>query len=141
MAVETINEKPKESMKTLLPDELWQKLEPLLPEQLWNGGRMPVGNRKVFEGILWLLKSGVRWKNMPRRYPSYATCWRRLQDWEQKGIWNKVWRKYLAELDDQRQLDWEKIFTDGSFAKVKSGWWWQTANTSLAELVLIRQGA
>jgi transposase len=121
-------------------DEQWKKLEILLPQykQSPKGGRTPVGNREVFEGIVWVLRSGARWKDLPGWYPSPSTCWRRLQQWEEQGVWLEIWRKFLSELDERSQLEWEETFADGSFApakkgalvlekpnaeRVRSGWW------------------
>ena len=138
-----------------LKDEQWQKLEPLLPELApgKKGGRPWRDNRAVLEGILWVLKSGARWRDLPERYPSPSTCWRRLKLWEELGIWLDIWRALLAQLDDQQYLDWEETFADGSFApakkggpalekqsaeKVRSGWWWRTARVFLWEAHLLR---
>lgn len=136
-------------------DEQWKKLEPLLPQYKPSpkGGRRRRDNREVFEGIAWVLRSGARWKDLPERYPSPTTCWRRLQDWEEQGVWLRLWRKFLSELDEQSQLDWEETFADGSFAsakkggpawarpnaeRVRSGWWWSMARESLSVLISIR---
>ena len=73
---------------------------------LANGGPKPIPNRPVFEGILWVLRSGARWKDLPEQYPSPSTCWRRLRAWEADGIWLKAWRALLRQLDAQGQLDW-----------------------------------
>jgi transposase len=136
-------------------DEQWKKLEALLPQYSVSrkGGRKPIANRDAFEGICWVLRSGARWKDLPSRYPSASTCWRRLQQWEEQGVWLRIWRKFLSELDEQGQLDWEETFADGSFAsakkgahaserpnaeRVQSGWWWSMARESLSVLILIR---
>jgi transposase len=136
-------------------DEQWTKIEPLLPEYTPSpkGGRPPKDNRDVFEGIAWVLRSGARWQDLPDEYPSSTTCWRRLQEWEEQGIWLKIWRKFLSELDECSQLEWEETFADGSFAsakkggfasarpnagKVRSGWWWSMAKESLSVLISIR---
>ncbi len=136
-------------------DEQWKKLEPLLPQPKPSpkGGRKRRSNREVFEGIAWVLRSGARWKDLPREYPSPPTCWRRLQEWEEQGVWLRIWRKFLSELDEQGQLEWEETFADGSFApakkgglpsarpnaeRVRSGWWWSMARESLSVLILIR---
>jgi len=65
-----------------LTDEQWEKIAPLLPEPQASpwGGRKPLPNRPCFEGILWILRTGARWKDLPKRYPSPSTCWRRLRD-------------------------------------------------------------
>jgi len=136
-------------------DEQWKKLEPLLPKMApgKKGGRPWTDNRQVLEGILWVLKTGARWRDLPEVYPSPATCWRRLKLWEDLGIWLDVWRALLSELDEQQYLDWEETFADGSFApakkggpasgrrnveKVRSGWWWSTARVFLWEAHLLR---
>ena len=135
-------------------DEQWKKLEPLLPaRRVGRVGRPCADNREVLEGILWILRTGARWKDLPRRYPSPSTCWRRLRLWEEQGIWLKVWRKFLADLDEAHLLDWEEAFIDGSFApakkgasasarprraKERSGWWWSTAKVFLWEAPLPR---
>lgn len=133
-----------------LTDAQWKHIEPLLPEprNSRKGGRKFVSNRRCFEGILWVLRSGARWKDLPRQYPSPSTCWRRLQAWEESGVWLKAWRALLGQLDAKGQLDWAEVFADGSFApakkggpasarpnaeRVRSGWWWQTARVFLWE--------
>ena len=140
-----------------LTDVQWEKIAPLLPEPQPspNGGPTPVPNRPCFEGILWVLRSGARWKDLPKgQYPSSSTCWRRLRDWEEQGIWLKAWRAFLGELDEQGQLDWEETFADGTFSPAKKGarasarpnaervrslWWWQTARVCLSESNLPRR--
>jgi transposase len=136
--------------KKELTDAQWKKLEALLPrpKPSRKGGRPPADNRACLEGILWVLRSGARWKDLPKDFPSAATCWRRLRDWEQAGLWLKIWRAFLGELDEHGQLDWSETFGDGSFApakkgatasvkpnaaKVRSGWWWSTAKVFLWE--------
>lgn len=123
-----------------LTDEQWEKVKPLLPEPKVGrkGGRPWADNRKVFEGILWILHTGAPWSELPKAYPSASTCWRRLRDWEEEDIWVQAWRAFLAELDERGQLDWSESFADGSFApakkgalvsgrprgaKARSGWW------------------
>jgi transposase len=138
-----------------LTDDQWEKLEPFLPQLMPGpqGGRPWADNRMALEGILWILRTGARWKDLPERYPSASTCWRRLKLWEEKGVWLDVWRKYLADLDEETLLHWEEAFIDGSFApakkggrvlakrrkvKVQSGWWWSTAKVFLWEASLPR---
>jgi transposase len=133
-----------------LTDEQWEKIAPVLPEPKPSprGGPKPRPNRACFEGILWMLRTGARWKDLPPQYPSPSTCWRRLRDWEEQDVWLKAWRAFLAQLDAQGQLDWAEAFADGSFAPAKkgepalgkrnaararSGWWWSTAKVFLWE--------
>lgn len=134
----------------LVTEKMWEKILPLLPElpKSQRGGRPWADNRKVFEGILWILRTGARWKDLPKEFPSPSTCWRRLQRWEDEGVWLKIWRAYLRQLDERKQLKWSECFMDGSFApakkgatqlakpsagKAQSGWWWSTAKVFLWE--------
>ena len=136
-------------------DDRWKKLEPLLPKPKASrkGGRPASDNREVLEGILWILRTGARWQDLPDRYPSASTCWRRLRLWEEQGVWLDVWRQFLALLDEVQMLDWQEAFIDGSFApakrgapasekprreKAQSGWWWSTARVFLWEACLPR---
>jgi transposase len=124
-----------------LSDEQWEYLDILLPqpEASPHGGPKPIPNRPVVEGILWVLRNGGRWKALPEGYPSPATCWRRLAQWEEQGVWLEVWHAFLDTLHEQQRLDWDECFADGSFAsakkgatasgkpsaaRVRSGWWW-----------------
>jgi transposase len=133
--------------KAYLSDEQWAKLEPLLPK-VKSRGRPWADNRRVLEGILWVLKTGARWRDLPKEYPSASTCWRRLRQWEEQDVWLKIWRQFLGELDQRGKLDWSESFLDGSFApakkgasasakpsaaKARSGWWWSTARVFLWE--------
>ena len=88
----------------LLTDAQWEKIRPLLPQRLPRprGGRPPAPDRKVLEGILWILRSGARWQDLPEEFPSPSTCWRRLRDWEEQGVWLTIWRAFLAELNEQQ---------------------------------------
>ena len=134
-------------------DQQWEKISRFLPPvKRGRGGPRPVDNRRCFEGILWVLRSGARWKDLPRNYPSPSTCWRRLQYWESEGAWLKAWRSLLREMDQKELLNWEEVFSDGSFAsakkgalksekpsaaRVRSGWWWSTAKVFLWEAPLL----
>ena len=104
--------------KPFITDQQWIRLEPLLPKPKPSakGGRKPRDNRQVFDGIIWVLPSGARWNHLPDRYPSASTCWPRLQPWEEPGVWLKIWPKFLSELEQQGQLDWEETLADGSLA-------------------------
>src|SRR6266404_2454732 len=124
----------------LLTEEQWELLEPLFPEpkrRRDGRGRPWASNRACFEGILWILQTGAAWRFLPDHFPS--TCWRRLQQWEENGVWLEAWRRFLGALDAEGLLRWDESFLDGSFApakkgalpsvqpsvaKAQSGWYW-----------------
>lgn len=131
----------------MLRDDQWKKIEPLLPKPK-RMGRPCASNRAVFEGILWVLRNGARWRDLPSSFPSGVTCWRRLRQWEERGVWLQAWRKLLSQLDQKGLLEWEETFLDASFAPAKkgalpwdrrggararSGWYWSTAKVFLWE--------
>ena len=108
----------------LLTDEQWQLVEPLLPSprrRKDNRGRPWASNRACFEGILWILQTGAAWRFLPDEYPSPSTCWRRLKQWEEEGVWLDAWRALLGVLDEEGLLKWDETFLDGSFAPAKKG--------------------
>ncbi len=134
----------------LLTEAQWQKIAPLLPKppKQRKGGRPWIQNRRVLEGILWILRSGARWQDLPEKFPHPSTCWRRLRDWEERGVLLNIWRTFLSELNQRQQWKWSESFLDGSFAPAKkgaaesekpsgargrSGWWWSTAAVFLWE--------
>ena len=106
-----------------LTDEQWHLISDLFPEPAvgLKGGRPVVKSRSCVEGILWILRSGARWKDMPTCFPSSTTCWRRHQAWTQAGIWEKAWARLVRRLDRQGQVDREESFADGTFASAKKG--------------------
>ncbi len=140
------------SRSTYLTTKQWEKIEPHLPK-LTSLGRPWQNNRSCLEGILWILRTGARWQDLPERYPSPSTCWRRLKMWTDQDIWLNIWRAFLAELNGQQGIDWNEAFLDGTFAPAKKGgvtlerpnagraqslWYWQTARVFLWEYPSIR---
>src|SRR5438552_3602865 len=95
--------------KSLLNDQQWHKIKPLLPKARRGGrGRPRADERQVLEGILWVLRSGARWRDLPREYPSASTCWRRLGQWEERDVWLRICRALLGQLDAPRQAQLER---------------------------------
>src|ERR1700685_2907048 len=84
-----------------------------------RGGGPPADNRTCLEGILWVLRSGARWRDLPERYPSPSTCWRRLVEWEGEDVLVRIWHAFLDTLDEQGLLDWDEVFVDASFSPAK----------------------
>ena len=106
-----------------LTDEQWLLIHDLFPMPKPDpcGGRPRVDSRRCLEGILWVLRSGARWKDLPRSFPSYATCWRRFMRWSLDGVWDRAWARLISQLDQQGKIDWEQGFADGTFASAKKG--------------------
>ena len=109
--------------KPFLDDSQWVLIKDLFPEppKSKHGGRPRVAPRPCFEGILWVLKTGARWQDLPERYPSPSTCWRRFEAWSRSGVWGKAWSRLLKKLDKLKQIDWEEAMGDGTFAPAKKG--------------------
>ena len=95
--------------KPLVPDELWEIIEPLLPppKPRPKGGRPPVPNRKALAGILFVLKTGIGWEDLPQEMGcgSGMTCWRRLRDWQEAGVWDQLHQGLLVKLRRAEQID------------------------------------
>jgi transposase len=104
-----------------LTDEQWAIIEPLIPKQNPGPGRRRNDDRRTLNGILFVLKTGCPWEDVPRAYGSPATCWRRFSAWAQNGTWERMWRALLSRLDAQSKLEWAQAFLDGSFVPAKKG--------------------
>ncbi len=109
--------------KPQLSDEQWHLIEDLFPvrEMTQAGGRPPIPPRACLEGILWVLISGARWKDLPTHFPSPATCWRRLHEWTESGLFQQAWARLLHRLDGLKSLRWDETMADGTFSPAKKG--------------------
>lgn len=109
----------------LVPDELWAIVEPLLPEERPKpkGGRPRVPNRACLTGIIFVLKTGLPWELLPQELGcgSGMTCWRRLQEWQQAGVWDRLHRALLNRLGDADQIDWTRAALDSASVPAKKG--------------------
>ena len=107
-----------------LTDKQWEAIEPILPKSKskpGKRGRPTVDKRAVFNGILWILRTGAQWREMPDRYPPYQTCHRYFQRWVQNGVIGKLLRRLAADLIERGELEIEEGFIDGSFSSAKKG--------------------
>lgn len=127
-----------------LTDEQWSLIEPLFdkPPTIPTRGRPRRDEREVVNGVLWILRSGARWSDLPDRFPPYQTCHRRFQEWVKDGKLKRVLEMLAEDLLTRGKLDLSECFVDGTFASAKKGasrlekpsgarvrnsWQWQTA--------------
>jgi transposase len=107
-----------------LTNEQWARVEPLIPPSRWKPGgrgRPPRASRDVLDGILWVLRTGAPWQDMPERYPSYQTCHRRFQQWTRAGVFQDILSALAEDLAQRGGIDLREGFVDGSFAPAKKG--------------------
>jgi transposase len=128
-----------------LTDEQWAVVEPLLAKRVKRAdgkGRPRVDNRAILNGVLWVMRTGAAWHDMPKRYPPYQTCHRRFQEWVKTGTLESILRKLVQDVKERGDLDLTECFIDGTFimakkgaqgwekpsgARVQSSWQWQMA--------------
>jgi transposase len=135
-----------------LTDEQWEAIRRFIPEPeklqaSKKGGRPWRDPRDVLNGILWVLRTGAPWGDLPRRYPPYQTCHRRFQKWVDEGVIERVLRGLAEDLKSRGGLDLTEAYVDGSHAGAKRGalllgslaaakrprsWQWQTATVFLS---------
>jgi transposase len=107
-----------------LTDKQWSAVEPLLPKPRVREdgrGRPWRDPRDVLDGILWILRTGAPWKDLPERYPPYQTCHRRFQAWCKEGTLGGLLRALARDLEARGGLDLSECFVDGTFASAKKG--------------------
>jgi transposase len=112
-------------VKQLVPDELWMIIDPLMPPAppKLKGGRPRVPNREALAGIIYVLKSGIPWGMLPQGlgFGSGVTCWRRLRDWQEAGVWHRLHRVLLDELGKAGLIDRSRASLDSASVPAKRG--------------------
>lgn len=106
-----------------LLDRLWVRVAPLIPPAAAKpkGGRPRHDDRECLAGIVYVLRNGVRWRDLPSEYPSGPTCWRRHSDWTALGIWTEIWSAVVEELAAVGLLDTGELFADATFVPAQKG--------------------
>ena len=97
-----------------LTDDQWAKLQPLLPPQRPATGRPAKDHRTVLNGILWRLRTGAPWRDVPGRYGKWDTLYSRFRRWQASGVWDRVLAALLAEAEARGEFDWALHFLDGT---------------------------
>ena len=107
-------------MRTLLTDAQWAKIRPLVPPPA-RTGRPRADDRRTLEAILYVLRTGCAWADLPPELGDDATVHRRLRRWQAEGVWERIRRAFLAELDATGGIDWSTALLDSCFAPAKGG--------------------
>ena len=112
--------------KQILNDELWQIIEPIIPKKKRRfryPGRKPVPDKAALTGILFVLKTGIGWEDLPPELGcgSGMTCWRRLRDWQKAGVWDKIHEVLLSKLRKAEQIDFSRAVVDSSSVRAVFG--------------------
>jgi transposase len=111
--------------KELVTDELWETIEPLLPPEAPKprGGRPRIEDRAALTGIVFVLKSGIPWEMLPQEMGcgSGMTCWRRLREWQEAGVWERLHQTLLDRLGEADLIDWERASVDSATIPAKRG--------------------
>jgi transposase len=106
-----------------LTEVQWRVIEPLLPPEqtqaIKRRGRPWREARAVLNGILWIMRTGAQWDELPKKYPPYQTCHRRFQQWVMDGTFEKILREVARDLHERGRIDVSECFIDGSFAGAK----------------------
>jgi transposase len=112
-------------MKPLVSDELWALVAPLLPPEppKPKGGRPRVSDRAALTGIIFVLKTGIPWELLPPELGcgSGVTCWRRLRDWQEAGVWDRLHHVLLDRLGATDRIDWSRASLDSARISAKRG--------------------
>ena len=97
-----------------LTDDQWQWLEPLLPAQKPRTGRPGKDHRTVINAILWVLRTGAPWRDLPERYGPWRTVASRFYRWRRQGLWDRLLAAVQQQADAARQVEWEVHYVDGT---------------------------
>ena len=110
----------------IVSDALWERVEPLLPKverRFRYPGRKRLPDREALCGILFVLHTGISWTHLPAElgFGSGVTCWRRLDQWQKAGVWERLHEVLLAELHAAGLIEWSRAVADGSHIQAKKG--------------------
>jgi transposase len=105
---------------------LWAVIEPLLPKherRFRHPGRKRIDDRKTLQGVLFVLYTGIQWEYLPQElgFGSGPTCWRRLAEWQEAGVWEELQRVLLDRLRAADRLDFSRVTVDASHVQAKRG--------------------
>jgi transposase len=120
-----IYKKKKKDLPTIrkITDDLWDEIKIILPPEKADKtiGRPIVPFRKVFDGILYVLRTGCQWKMLPKEYGSGSTCHRRFQEWTASKVFQNLWTRLLEVYDNLRGIQWKWLSLDSVCVKAPLG--------------------
>ena len=110
----------------VVSDELWERVEPLLPKverRYRYPGRKRLPDRQALQGILFVLHTGIAWRHLPLElgFGGGSTCYRRMVEWQQAGVWEELHALLLSELQAAGELEWSRAIADSSQIQAKKG--------------------
>jgi transposase len=110
----------------VVSDALWERVEPLLPKverRFRYPGRKRLSDRQALQGILFVLHTGMAWRHLPLElgFGGGSTCYRRLDEWQRAGVWERLHERLLAELHAAGEIEWSRAVADGSHLQAKKG--------------------
>jgi transposase len=110
----------------VVSDELWERIEPNLPKverRFRYPGRKRLPDRRALQGILFVLQTGIAWRHLPLElgFGGGSTCYRRMVEWQEAGVWERLHALLLAELRAAGELEWSRAVADSSHVQAKKG--------------------
>ena len=100
-----------------LTDEQWSIVEPLIPKKRAHTGRPPVSPRQMLDGIMWILRTGAPWRDLPERFGPHQTVYDYYSHWRHDGVFDRVVQALQIRLDRQGKIDWDLWCIDGSHVR------------------------
>jgi transposase len=110
--------------KPLVPDELWELVEPILPKHPYTPGvgKPRVPDRVCLTGIIFVLKTGLPWEDFPQEMGCCGmTLWNRLDEWREAGVWDQLHRLLLNKLRGAGEIDFSRVIVDSSSVRAVHG--------------------
>lgn len=100
-----------------LTDAQWEQIAPLLPAQQPKTGRPAEDHRRLLNGMLWILRTGAPWADLPARYGPSGTVSSRFYRWRQSGVFGRVLKRLHARADARSEIDWDLHVVDATIVR------------------------
>ena len=104
-----------------MPEQQWARLRPLLPPQRPRTGRPARDHRTILSAILWVLRTGAPWRDLPERLGPWSTAWSRFRRWTVAGVWQRILEALQRAADREGRLDWRTPYVDGTVVRAHGG--------------------